>query len=169
MLQKRKTPSSFGPDGRRLFVCRSGQLQHGNNPLAANRDALQITAMPPMKIQRRPFLQTLSIPPALTQKFKRPMTKRRSYDKNANLALRQCSLGPKRRMDGMSKLLARAGKGLGYRLPRDRRGQEDDEDVDSDEETESESVAVQERPFEPLMVWQSPHNGGECVGLPWQW
>lgn len=169
MLQKRKTPSSFSPDGRRLVVCRSGQLQHGNNPLAANRDALQITAMPPMKIQRRAFLQTLSIPPALTQKFKRPMTKRRSYDKNANLALRQCSLGPKRRMDGMSKLLARAGKGLGYRLPQDRRGQEDDEDVDSDEETESESVAVQERPFEPLMVWQSPHNGGECVGLPWQW
>eukprot|EP00557_Chaetoceros_sp_GSL56_P007354 CAMPEP_0176492250 /NCGR_PEP_ID=MMETSP0200_2-20121128/8886_1 /TAXON_ID=947934 /ORGANISM="Chaetoceros sp., Strain GSL56" /LENGTH=1191 /DNA_ID=CAMNT_0017889775 /DNA_START=1545 /DNA_END=5117 /DNA_ORIENTATION=+ len=175
MLQKRKTPSSFGSDGRRL-ACHSAHLQQqqggGNhNALADNhRDAaLKITAMPPMKIQRRPFLQTLAIPPTLTQKFKRPMTKRRSYDKNANLALRQCSLGPKRRMDGMSKLLARAGKGLGYRLPQDanRRRDEEDEDVDTDDETESESAAVQEMQFEPLMVWQSPHNGGECVGLPW--
>lgn len=127
-----------------------------------------------MKIQRRPFLQTLSIPPALTQKFKRPMTKRRSYDKNANLALRQCSLGPKRRMDGMSKLLARAGKGLGYRLPQDinrmsGQGDDEDDDEDTDDENESDHVAVPEMQFEPLMVWQSPHNGGECVGLPWQW
>ena len=94
------------------------------------------------------------------------MTKRRSYDKNANLALKKSSLGQRRRMDGMSKLLARAGKGLTYKLPdaggRNHDGSDDESHGDEEEEEEEE-----DRPFEPLMVWQSPHNGGEQVGLPW--
>ena len=68
-------------------------------------------------------------------------------------------------MDGMSKLMARAGKGLSYKLPGDKNPNLDGDC--SDEEGEEEEKE-DEKPFEPLMVWQSPHNGGECVGLPKQ-
>ena len=66
----------------------------------------------------------------------------------------------------MSKLLARAGKGLSFKLP-ERGNRNENESGDSDTEKEEEEEE-EERPFEPLMVWQSPHNGGEAVGLPWQ-
>jgi len=69
-------------------------------------------------------------------------------------------------MDGMSKLMARAGKGLSYKLPSHNDPNRDGED--SDEEGEEEEEKEDEKPFEPLMIWQSPHNGGECVGLPKQ-
>ena len=68
-------------------------------------------------------------------------------------------------MDGMAKLMARAGKGLAYRSPNQARDNDgtDSEGEESDEDDEKEN----ERPFEPLMVWRSPHNeGGEQVGLP---
>ena len=59
--------------------------------------------------------------------------------------------------------MARAGKGLSYRLPeRVGGGDEDCGGRGSEEEVEKEV----ERPFEPLCVWQSPHNGGEALGLP---
>ena len=62
----------------------------------------------------------------------------------------------------MAKLLARAGKGLLYQVPQQqRRGLEDCDDEESDEEEQEE-----EKPFEPLCVWKSPHNGGERLGLP---
>jgi hypothetical protein len=145
MIKKPQVTSSFGPDGRRL---------NSNRP------------MPTMIIQRRPFVPGLTISPSLTQKFKRPMTKRRSYDKNAEMALKNASLGPRRRMDGMAKLLARAGKGLTFKLPQ-RKLNENGEDVtDSENEYDEEEAASEEkRPFEPLILWQSPHNGGEALGL----
>ncbi len=66
----------------------------------------------------------------------------------------------------MSKLLARAGKGLRYKLP-ERNGDGDGDDSDDGEkEEEEEEEQEEDRPFEPLMVWQSPHNGGEALGLP---
>ena len=67
----------------------------------------------------------------------------------------------------MKKLMARAGKGLTYRLPETNvmeegeSGSEDDDDEEDEEEKKED-----EKPFEPLMVWQSPHNGGESLGLP---
>ena len=94
------------------------------------------------------------------------MTKRRSYDKNAELALRQSSLGQRKRMDGMNKLLARAGKGLSFKLPeRESKTSEEGDDSDSGD-SDGENEKEDERPFEPLIVWQSPHNGGELKGLP---
>lgn len=71
-------------------------------------------------------------------------------------------------MDGMSKLLARAGKGLTFKLPDKGEGMDgEDCEKDSDEEEgEEEEEEEEDRPFEPLMVWQSPHNGGEQKGLP---
>jgi hypothetical protein len=64
-------------------------------------------------------------------------------------------------MDGMSKLMARAGHGLTYKLP--RRGLSEG---GSDDESEGEVEKENERPFEPLLLWTSPHEGGEPVGLP---
>jgi SNF2 family DNA or RNA helicase len=68
-------------------------------------------------------------------------------------------------MDGMSKLMARAGKGLSYKTPRIH---DPNNDHGSGSEEEEEEEQEEEKPFEPLMVWQSPHNGGECLGLPSQ-
>ena len=97
-----------------------------------------------------------------SKKFQRPMTGRRSYDKQAELGLRRSSLGQKRRLDGMARLMARAGRGLMFKLPSKQVKNEDDT---SDEE-ESEEEKEEERPFEPLCVWTSPHQGGRAVGLP---
>jgi hypothetical protein len=89
------------------------------------------------------------------------MTKRRAYNDRSNAALAQSSLGPRKRHDGMSKLLARAGKGLSFQLP--GRGLEN---CDSDDEEEKGEEKEDEKPFEPLCIWKSPHNGGERLGLP---
>ena len=91
------------------------------------------------------------------------MTKRRAYTPQSNAALKVSSLGPKRRTDGMSKLLARAGKGLLYQLPKRKGLEECESDNEEDKEEEEEE---EEKPFEPLCVWKSPYNGGERVGLP---
>lgn len=107
----------------------------------------------------------LSVNNSLQRKFQRPMTKRRSYDNNAEMALKSATLGQKRRLDGMAKLMARAGKGLMYKLPqqkmRDGTGSGTSDESDSEEEEKE-----PERPFEPLCLWKSPHDGGEAKGLP---
>ena len=92
------------------------------------------------------------------------MLKRRAYGKSADAALQQSSLGQRRRMNGMAKLLARAGRGLSYKLPQTKK-----EDGDTDESSDSEDEDEErepDRPFEPLQVWTSPHQGGEAKGLP---
>lgn len=91
------------------------------------------------------------------------MTKRRAYDQRAELALKTCSLGQKRRMDGMAKLMARAGKGLNYKAP--QLANQDSDNSDDEDGSDQEEEKEDERPFEPLMVWKSPHNGGELKGL----
>ena len=68
----------------------------------------------------------------------------------------------------MSKLLARAGKGLTYKLPERNQNGGDDSDGTAEDSDKEEEEVEKERPFEPLMVWQSPHNGGDVVGLPWE-
>jgi len=64
----------------------------------------------------------------------------------------------------MAKLMARAGKGLSFQLPGGPKRDGDCSGTGS--ESESEGEKEPERPFEPLMVWQSPHQGGEAKGLP---
>ena len=144
-----KRHSSFGPNGRRLSTTTT-----------------TTNTTPLIKIQRTPFLPSLTVPStSLSKKFQRPMTKRRAYNAQSNAALRTSSLGPRRRRDGMSKLLARAGKGLMYQLPQSKKGLEECDSEEEEEEEEEEEVE-EEKKWEPLCVWQSPHNGGERVGLP---
>ena len=102
----------------------------------------------------------------LQRKFQRPMTKRRSYDTNAELALKTSTLGQKRRFDGMAKLLARAGKGLSYTLPNGGVGKGGECSGTSDESDSDEGGKEEDRPFEPLLLWKSPYQGGEAKGLP---
>ena len=94
------------------------------------------------------------------------MTKRRSYDANANQALKTATLGQKRQLDGMAKLMARAGKGLFYKLPQQQSNKDGECSGTSDESDSEEEEKEPERPFEPLCVWRSPHDGGEAKGLP---
>ncbi len=94
------------------------------------------------------------------------MTKRRSYDKTAELALKSSTLGQKRRFDGMAKLLARAGKGLSYQLPGGGAKNKDGECSGTSDESDSDEEKEADRPFEPLQLWKSPHEGGEARGLP---
>jgi hypothetical protein len=118
-------------------------------------------------VQRAPAFCGLSLSSSagLTEKkFQRPMTKRRSYDKSAEAALQKSSLGPKRRMNGMAKLLARAGRGLTFQLPVHKKT--DGDDTGSESESDDEDKAKEpDRPFEPLQVWTSPHQGAEPKGL----
>ena len=111
-------------------------------------------------VKRAPLMLGMS---SLHKPFQRPMLKRRAYGKAAEVELKQCSLGPKRRMNGMARLLARAGKGLTYKLPSRPKTGDGTDDDDSDEEEEAKEP---DRPFEPLMVWNSPHNGAIAKGLP---
>ena len=91
------------------------------------------------------------------------MLKRRAYKGGADEALKQSSLGVRPRMDGMAKLLARAGRGLHFKLPSRSSADKDDTASSSGESSDEEE---EDRPFEPLMVWKSPHQGGEARGLP---
>ena len=91
----------------------------------------------------------------LYRKFQRPFSKRRVKD--ADHALKRSSLGQRRRMNGMQKLLARAGRGLSYKLPTVRRSDHSGTDESESEEEEEE----EDRPFEPLQVWTSPHSSSD--------
>jgi hypothetical protein len=121
-----------------------------------------------LRIQRAPMMTGLSVGAGVRKPFQRPQLGRRAYDKNSEAALKRATLGQKRRMDGMSKLLARAGKGLHYRTPGRAGSGGDGSDGSADEEEQDEDslMAQLERNYKPLLVWQSPHNGGEARGLP---
>ena len=82
------------------------------------------------------------------------------------MALKQSSLGQKRRFDGMAKLLARAGKGLNYKLPNTTKQNKDGTESESGSDDEEEDAKEPDTPFEPLCLWTSPHDGGESKGLP---
>jgi len=103
------------------------------------------------------------------------MTKRRAYDKNANVALKTSTLGQKRRMDGMAKLLARAGKGLTFQLPNSSKPLNEVGTDNSDASDEDDAPQWEEHKWEPLCLWQSPfeqdenaHESIQVRGLPGQ-
>jgi hypothetical protein len=93
--------------------------------------------------------------------FQRPKLGRRAYKGNEDEVLKRSSLGPRRSTGGMQRLLSRAGKGLHFVSKRPKQDGGTDESSDEDEEETKE-----DRPFEPLMLWQSPHQGGDPKGLP---
>ena len=151
-----KNPTLIGPCGGR--VGSGGIMRSSNKLFQPNAKVI---------IARAPVMAGLSLgnnSSGLQRKFQRPMTKRRSYDKNAELALKSSSLGQKRRFDGMAKLMARAGKPLSFLPPKKK--VDGDCSGTSDESDSEEESKEPERPFEPLMVWKSPAEGGEAKGLP---
>jgi hypothetical protein len=102
----------------------------------------------------------------LLKPFQRPKTGRRAYKGGEDAALKQASLGPKRIAGGMERLLSRAGKGLNFkslgRINTNNSSGDTDSSSDDDDDDKEE-----DRPFEPLCVWISPHQeGGEAKGLP---
>ncbi len=93
------------------------------------------------------------------------MKKHCAYGKQTDVALKASLLGQCHHFDGMSKLIACAGRGLQYKLPEKRKARDgnDSDESDSDEEK------VEEKPFDPLCVWRSPwdeEGNGEAKGLP---
>jgi hypothetical protein len=184
--KKRPQSSSFGNDGRRLNSGGSScvirkHISSLNNPVTpsnknnpTNENQILCTSKNFQSgikcvIQRAPLLNGLSVSSGVYKKFKRPMTKRRAYTKISDEALKQSSLGVRRRMDGMSKLLARAGKGLFFKLPNHANSHGGNTDGSSDgSDDERDSSQEDTKPFEPLLVWTSPHQGGEAKGLPSQ-
>jgi hypothetical protein len=117
-------------------------------------------------VQRAPLFAGLSVPNAiLHKKFQRPMLKRRAYGRDSDDALRRSSLGQRKRMDGMAKLMARAGKGLTFSASQklDATGDEDQDDQENKAESDNNN-----KPYEPLLLWCSPrvHQDVEPKGLP---
>jgi hypothetical protein len=100
----------------------------------------------------------------LLKPFQRPKLGRRAYKGKEDELLRKSSLGARRSTGGMQRLLSRAGKGLHY-LGKRRKIPGNDDD-NSTEESSDEDEKEEDRPFEPLMVWNSPFQGGEIKGLP---
>jgi hypothetical protein len=156
-LKRPKPTPTFGPDGRRLKpICSSSSTTTGGTTSRLFRPGFNII------VTRAPMMNGLNCTSSsLFKRFQRPMTKRRAYSKQADAALKQSSLGARKSMDGMTRLRARAGLGLAFKSK--QQNAEKDGTASSDEESEEEK---EDRPFEPLMVWQSPHQGGEAKGLP---
>jgi hypothetical protein len=105
---------------------------------------------------------------SLYKPFQRPMLKRRAYGKVQEEALLNSSLGQRRRFDGMQRLLQRAGRGL-HAKPLSSSASKKAKDGDgTTSEDDSEDEEEEDAPFEPLLLWTSPHQGGEPRGLPTQ-
>jgi hypothetical protein len=139
---------------RKLPPPNDENASHNKRPRTGGTTSRLFGACKPLLVQRAPFFAGNSLLGSVTaKKFVRPMIKRRAYGKAADAALQSASLGPKRRMNGMAKLLARAGRGLTFKLPRAA----DAGDTDGSSESEEEESAP-ERPSEPLLVWKSPHS-----------
>lgn len=166
----RPNSASSSASNNKVTVCRAGSGSSLGGTLKPSRRWSSSSLFQPgvaLVVQRAPLLQGLSCQAStVTQKkYQRPFAKRRLRD--ADHALQQSSLGQRRRMNGMAKLLARAGRGLLYKLPDSgaaahASGDGTDEDDSTDEEDRNHS---EDRPFEPLQVWTSPHQGGALRGL----
>jgi len=156
LVGRKKSGSSFGPDGRRLNGPAPSLLSCSSLPGKSN-SLFQPGAK--MMIRKAPLMPGLGI----QRGFQRPSIKRRGYTQRADEALQQSSLGQRKRMNGMQKLMARAGRGLSFKLP--VRGGCDG-NTSEESGSESEESKAPERPFEPLRLWESPHEGGEPKGLP---
>ena len=108
-------------------------------------------------VQRAPMFAGLSVPTStLHKKFQRPMLKRRAYGRDSDDALRRSSLGQRKRMNGMAKLMARAGKGLTFLASTNKNLMDADGDQDDDENNHDHDKQ-DDRPYEPLLLWCSPH------------
>lgn len=183
--RQRKTGSSFGSDGRRMGGVGVGAVGHsigsgctgtGTGSMVATKAKNRLFRPGQrLAVQRAPLLNGLtcnnnnnSSGSGLWKPFQRPIQKRRAHLKAADVALKSSSLGMKRRFNGMQKIMDRAGKPLHFLLPKRNQdhngdtasssGESSDDDDDEDKEND--------RPFEPLMVWKSPHQGGDAKGLP---
>lgn len=177
MMKRRRTsrPSSFGSDGRRLegsnppMTIRSCSKPqscsisngHGSNKLFSPGRQLQVMRAPIM----RGLTCTGGLSASVLQPFRRPKEKRRGLQKRDEEALKTSSLGMKKRLDGMQRILERQGKGIHFQGQK-RNGDESKNDDDGSTCGESSEEEEEDRPFEPLRVWASPHEGGEPIGLP---
>ncbi len=119
-----------------------------------------------ISIQRAPIMPGLNVTvgsAGVLKPFQRPKLGRRAYKGKEDELLRKSSLGARRSTGGMQRLLSRAGKGLQY-LGK-RRTRPGDDDGSTEESSDEEENKEADRPFEPLVVWNSPHQGGEAKGL----
>ena len=198
MLGGRKnSSSSFGPDGRRTSgglppprlkcvprsisglssnIGRGGQQQQCKPSMHSTNKLFQPGTK--LIIARAPVMAGLSVngSTGLSRKFQRPMIKRRSYDKNAELALKSSTLGQKRRYDGMAKLMARAGKGLNFKLPERKikdgnaSGTSDESDSDSsvysssDDDDHIEDDFIQREIRQQQLMMRQQDEGLEMLG-----
>ena len=189
--KRRKTMSSFGPDGKRIGGSSSfgsGLGPSMKRPLGArglgrpsglnkscgdgaNSGGRAVPASSfgrkrgLISIQRAPIMAGLNVmvgSAGLLKPFQRPKLGRRAYKGKEDELLRKSSLGARRSTGGMQRLLSRAGKGLHFLGKRRIR----DEGGSTDESSDEEENKEEDRPFEPLMVWTSPFQGGEAKGLP---
>jgi hypothetical protein len=116
-------------------------------------------------IQRAPIMNGLTLASSgVLRPFIRPKLGRRAYKGGEDEALRRSSLGPRRSFGGLERIMSRAGKGLHFLSHRPSRSLQDGSGTEDSSGSEDEKE--EERPFEPLMLWQSPHQGGEAKGLP---
>lgn len=106
---------------------------------------------------------TCGLSASVLKPFQRPKEERRGKQKQADEALRTSTLGMKRRLDGMKRIQERSGRGIHFQPPPKPKY---DEDGNTCGETSDEDEEEEDRPFEPLRVWTSPHNGVEPLGLP---
>lgn len=102
----------------------------------------------------------------LSKPFQRPSTKRRAYDQRAELALKQASLGMRKRFDGMKNIAMRAKKPLHFKPIRMPEPKSSDTEEETDEEEDNGLPKPPDTPYDPILVWQSPHQGGVPKGLP---
>lgn len=192
MFKRRKTSSSsFGINGRRSSNGSSSSSTNGigpppsgppppfrkvspNNVVTNGHSSNKLFSRgKQLQVMRAPIMNGLTcigggcLSAKVLQPFRRPKEERRSKQKHNDEALKKCSLGMARRMDGMQKIFSRSGRGLHFK-PKSQDGDENkkrDEDGNTCSESSSEDEE-EDRPFEPLRVWTSPHNGGEPIGLP---
>jgi hypothetical protein len=168
LVGRKKSGSSFGPDGRRLTIgapcrtiCSTQQQQHQHQQSSVWK---MTTKNHLFQSGTKLLLHKAPLLPGILRTFQRPSIKRRAYEQRADQALQQSSLGPRKRMDGMQKLMARAGRGLSFQLPKSHPSGETSDESDIDEDNDD--AKLNERPFAPLRLWHSPHEGGTLQGLP---
>ena len=125
LIKRSKTSSSFGPGGRRIGGagaaggCASSTCGQGVGRAIMTKKKSSSSLFAPgnnIRVQRAPIMTGLSVIPGvsnsvLQKKFQRPMMKRRAYQKGADRALHQSSLGQRKRRDGG---FLRYGAGAGW-------------------------------------------------------
>ncbi len=111
LVKHQKTSSSFGPDGHRIDETACNDASSSSNRLFCPEQKLQV--------QQAPIMNGLTCTGLLLNFFQRPMLKWRAYKGAMDKALKQsCLLGAKKCLVGMAKLMAQAGQGLHYSLPK---------------------------------------------------